>query len=186
MRRHGPNGTCNMLTCNAHDPWSIDDAAARKFAAALGYGQPSVDSEDVDNRSHAMGFDRLNDDDTDAELALQRDSGKPDEPAPSAAPPEEPTQRSAANRPLAINKVVLGVVAVIAVIGLIALLVVTYNKQKVGKSDNPTAQKAALTLLETIPGQGIGVEDRLLSRSVRSALDRQCQCRIWTQRFRHS
>lgn len=96
----------------------------------------------------------MNDDDTDAELALQRDSGKPDKPPPSAAPPEEPTQRSAANRPLAINKVVLGVVAVIAVIGLIALLVITYNKQKVGKSDNPTAQKAALTLLETVPVKG--------------------------------
>ena len=50
-----------------------------------------------------------------------------------------------------INKIVLDVVAVCAVLLLIGLLVVIYNKQKVGKSDNPAAQKAALTLLAGIP-----------------------------------
>jgi len=81
-------------------------------------------------------------------------SGKPEEPAPSAAPSEEPAQRSAANRKRRMNKIVLCVVVVFAILLLIALVVAIYNKQKVGKSDNPTAQKAALTLLETIPIKG--------------------------------
>jgi Protein of unknown function (DUF1524) len=85
-------------------------------------------------------------------LGLQRDSGKPEEP-PSTLPPEEPAQRSAVDRRRTIN-IVLGVIVVLAVLLLIGLAVVVYNKQKVGKSDNPTAQKAALTLLETIPVKG--------------------------------
>jgi integrase len=52
------------------------------------------------------------------------------------------------------NKIVLCVVVACAVLLLIALVVAIYNKQKVGRSDNPTAQKAALTLLETIPIKG--------------------------------
>ena len=52
------------------------------------------------------------------------------------------------------NKIVLGVVVVVAVLLLIGLAVFIYNKQKVGKSSDPAAQKAALTLLETIPVKG--------------------------------
>jgi hypothetical protein len=48
----------------------------------------------------------------------------------------------------------LGVVAVVAVLLLIAFVVHIYNKEKVGKSANPSAQKAALTLLDTIPVKG--------------------------------
>jgi hypothetical protein len=69
-------------------------------------------------------------------------------------PPEELTQGSAANRQRRINKIVLSVVVVVAVFFLIGLVVAIYNKEKVGTSDNPTAQKAALTLLETIPVKG--------------------------------
>jgi hypothetical protein len=93
---------------------------------------------------------------------LQRDSGNPEKPAPSAlppeelapsAPPEEPTQRSAAD-PRRVYKILLSVVVVVAVVLLIWLAVAIYNKQKVGKSDNPAVQKAALTLVETIPVKG--------------------------------
>jgi Protein of unknown function (DUF1524) len=87
---------------------------------------------------------------------LRRDSGKPEEeePAPLAALPEEPTQRLAANRRRKINKIVLSVVVVVTVLLLIGLVVAIYNKEKIPKSGNPTAQKDALTLLETIPIKG--------------------------------
>ena len=52
------------------------------------------------------------------------------------------------------NKIVLGVVVVVAVLLLIGLAVFIYNKEKVGKSSNPAAQQAALTLLDTIPVKG--------------------------------
>src|ERR1700761_4333386 len=52
------------------------------------------------------------------------------------------------------NRIVLGVVVVVAVLLLIGLAVFIYNKQKVGKSGNPSAQRAALTLLDTIPVKG--------------------------------
>jgi hypothetical protein len=52
------------------------------------------------------------------------------------------------------NRIVLGVVVVVAVLLLIGLSVFIYNKQKVGKSGNPSAQRAALTLLDTIPVKG--------------------------------
>lgn len=52
------------------------------------------------------------------------------------------------------NKIVLGVVVVVTVLVLIGLAVFIYNKEKIGKSSNPSAQKAALTLLDKIPVKG--------------------------------
>lgn len=43
---------------------------------------------------------------------------------------------------------------VIAVVLLIAIAIFVYNKEKVGKSSNPSAQQAALTLLAAIPIKG--------------------------------
>jgi hypothetical protein len=97
-------------------------------------------------------------------LGIKSGSGKPEEPAPSALPseepapstlpPAEPVQESTSNRRRKINKIILGVVAVFAALLLIVFVVHNYNKQKVGKSDNPAAQKAALILLNTIPVKG--------------------------------
>jgi hypothetical protein len=78
----------------------------------------------------------------------------PEETAPSTSPPVEPAPTPAANRPLAINKVVLGIVAVVAMLVLIALLVHACNREKVGNTDNPRAQRAALALLQTISVKG--------------------------------
>ncbi len=76
-----------------------------------------------------------------------------EEPAPSTSLPVEPAQTPTADRP--VNRSVLTVVAVIAVLVLlIALVVITHNKEKVGKTDNPTTQRAALALLQTIPVKG--------------------------------
>ncbi|MFZ3344920.1 MAG: hypothetical protein WA622_17195 [Mycobacterium sp.] len=58
------------------------------------------------------------------------------------------------NRPLAVNKVILGIVAVVAVLVLIAVLVHVSSREKVGSTDNPRAQRAALSLLQTIPVKG--------------------------------
>jgi hypothetical protein len=52
------------------------------------------------------------------------------------------------------NKIALGVVVVVAVLLLIGLAVFIYNKEKIGKSSNPSAQRAALALLYTIPVKG--------------------------------
>lgn len=52
------------------------------------------------------------------------------------------------------SKTVLVVAVVIAVVLLIGLAVFIYNKEKIGKSSNPSAQKAALTLLAAIPIKG--------------------------------
>jgi hypothetical protein len=81
-------------------------------------------------------------------------SALPEETAPSTSPPVDPAQTPAVNRPLAVNKIVLGIVAVVAVLVLIALLVHVSNREKVGNTDNPRAQKAALSLLQTIPVKG--------------------------------
>ncbi len=43
---------------------------------------------------------------------------------------------------------------VIAIVLLIGLAVFIYNKEKIGKSSNPSAQQAALTLLDSIPVKG--------------------------------
>jgi len=43
---------------------------------------------------------------------------------------------------------------VIAVVLLIGIAVFIYNKEKIGKSSNPSAQQAALTLLDSIPVKG--------------------------------
>lgn len=95
---------------------------------------------------------------------LRGDSGRAEEPATSALPPEvtapstspsvEQEQTPAVNRPLAVNNIALAIVAVVVVLLLIALLVHACNRQKVGKSSDPSAQRAALTLLETIPVKG--------------------------------
>ena len=78
----------------------------------------------------------------------------PEETAHSAPPPVEPAQTLAVNRPLAVNKVFLGIVAVVVVLLLIALLVHACNREKVGNTDNSRAQRAALSLLQTIPIKG--------------------------------
>jgi len=72
----------------------------------------------------------------------------------SASPPVEPALTPAANRPNAVNKVVLAIVAVVGVLVLITVLVHVSSREKVGSTDNPRAQRAALSLLETIPVKG--------------------------------
>jgi hypothetical protein len=75
----------------------------------------------------------------------------PAEPPFSTLSPEVPAQKSAMARR---RQIVLGVVACLAILLLVGFAINHYNKTKVGKSDNPTVQKAALTLLETIPVKG--------------------------------
>lgn len=82
-------------------------------------------------------------------LGLKPGSEKPAEPAPPMLPPEERAQKSARR-----SQIILGVVACLAILLLVAFAINHYNKTKVGKSDNPMAQKAALALLETIPVKG--------------------------------
>ena len=52
------------------------------------------------------------------------------------------------------NKTYLIAAVVIAIVVLIVLAVFIYNKEKIGKSSDPSAQKTALTLLDTIPVKG--------------------------------
>jgi|SRR5271156_6427667 len=58
---------------------------------------------------------------------------------------------SAENQPRIDSKTVQIAAVVIAVVILIGIGVYVYNKEKVGKSSNPAAQQAALTLLAGIP-----------------------------------
>jgi hypothetical protein len=118
------------------------DEQRRPALAARGRWQPITCEE----------ISRLSDDDPDRNPGTRPviSETPPDQPASLAAPPEERT----ANRQDGINNIVLGVIVVLAVLLLIGLAVVVYNKQKVGKSHNPMAQKAALTLLDTIPVKG--------------------------------
>jgi len=52
------------------------------------------------------------------------------------------------------NKILTVGVVVIAVVLLIGIAVFVYNKEKIGKSSNPSAQQAASTLLDSIPVKG--------------------------------
>jgi hypothetical protein len=91
-------------------------------------------------------------------------SALPDEPVTSAlpteetetstSPPVEPAPTPAVKRPHALNKVVLAIVAVVGMLVVIAVLVQISSREKVGSSDDPRAQKAALSLLQTIPVKG--------------------------------
>jgi len=78
----------------------------------------------------------------------------PEETVPSASPPVEPAPTPAASHPHAVNKVVLAIVAVVGVLVVIAVLVQISSREKVGSTDNPRAQRAALSLLATIPVKG--------------------------------
>jgi hypothetical protein len=49
------------------------------------------------------------------------------------------------------NKTFLIAAVAIAVVLLVVIAIVVYNKEKVGKSSDPSAQQAALTLLDSIP-----------------------------------
>jgi len=77
-----------------------------------------------------------------------------DETAPSSPPPVEQAQMPSADRRLGINKIVLAIVAVVVILLLIALLVHLSRREKVGSTDNPRAQRAALSLLATIAIKG--------------------------------
>jgi hypothetical protein len=74
---------------------------------------------------------------------------------------------SVENEPRVDRKTIQIAAVVIAVVILIGIGVYVYNKEKIGKSSDPAAQQAALTLLDSIPVHWPAAKSWLFSRTIR-------------------